>query len=75
MRGSRQTKVETRDCLPRHALKAIGTAFGTARLIEFVLSADDAWLFRLVGLVHHRASRAWLITARNYPERAPSPNS
>jgi len=32
----------------------VGTAFGTARLIEFALSADDALLFRSVGPIHHR---------------------
>jgi hypothetical protein len=30
-----------------------GTAFGTARLVEFALSADDASLFRPVGPFHH----------------------
>jgi hypothetical protein len=34
--------------------KWVGTAFGTARLIEFALSADDALLFRSVGPLHHR---------------------
>jgi hypothetical protein len=34
--------------------KWVGTAFGTARLIEFSLSADDALLFRSVGPFHHR---------------------
>src|SRR5260370_3823838 len=31
--------------------KRIGTAFGTARLVEFALSADDALLFRSVGQI------------------------
>jgi len=33
--------------------KWVGTAFGTARLIEFALSADDALLFRSVCPIHH----------------------
>ncbi len=34
--------------------KWVGTAFGTARFIEFALSADDALLFRSAGPIHHR---------------------
>jgi hypothetical protein len=39
--------------------KRIGTAFGTARLVEFALSADDALLFRSVGQI-----RDWVMYAR-----------
>src|SRR5207302_4047543 len=45
-----------RDRSPAHASKRIGTAFGTARLVEFALSADDALLFRPVGPFHHRGN-------------------
>jgi hypothetical protein len=34
--------------------KRVGTAFGTARLVELALSADDALLFRSVRPFHHR---------------------
>jgi hypothetical protein len=34
--------------------RRVGTPFGTARLVEFALSADDALLFRPVGPFHHR---------------------
>jgi len=34
--------------------KWVGTAFGTARLVEFALSADEALLFGSVGPFHHR---------------------
>ncbi len=37
--------------------KWVGTAFGTARLVEFALSADDALLFRSVRPFHHRRDR------------------
>src|SRR5258705_17094 len=40
--------------------KWAGTAFGTARLVEFALSADDALLFRPIGPVHHRGQSAGL---------------
>jgi hypothetical protein len=33
-----------------------GTAFGTARLVELALSADDALLFRSVRPFHHRCN-------------------
>jgi hypothetical protein len=39
--------------------RRVGTAFGTARLVAFALSADDAWLFRTVRPFHHRGSRAF----------------
>jgi hypothetical protein len=32
----------------------VGTAFGTAWFVEFVLSADEASLFRSVRPIHHR---------------------
>jgi hypothetical protein len=54
MRSRRQMKVETRDRSPARASKVAGTAFGTARLVELALSADDALLFRPVGPFHHR---------------------
>src|SRR5260370_39106101 len=53
MRGNRQTKVGTRHRSPAHASKRVGTAFGTALLVEFALSADDALLFRSVRPFHH----------------------
>jgi len=34
--------------------KQVGTAFGTAWLVQFALSADDALLVRSVGPFHHR---------------------
>jgi hypothetical protein len=34
--------------------KWLGTAFGTAWLVELALSADDALLFRPVRPLHHR---------------------
>jgi hypothetical protein len=48
MGGNRQTKVERRHRSPTYASKVVGTAFGTARLAELALSADDALLFRSV---------------------------
>jgi hypothetical protein len=54
MGGNRQTKVGTRDHSPAYASKVVGTAFGTARHIEFALSADEALHFRSVRPIHHR---------------------
>src|ERR1700686_1910873 len=48
-------KVGTRHCSPAYASKVAGTAFGTARLVELALSADDALLFRSVRPFHHRS--------------------
>jgi hypothetical protein len=53
IRGDRQMKVGTRRS-PAYASKVAGTAFGTARLVELALSADDALLFRSVRPLHHR---------------------
>jgi hypothetical protein len=41
--------------------KWVGTAFGTAWLVGFALSADDALLFRSVGPFHHRYNRKFHI--------------
>src|ERR1700730_6782362 len=49
-------KVGTRHCSPAYASKVAGTAFGTARLAEFALSADDALLFRSVRPFDHRGN-------------------
>ena len=54
IRRNRQTKVGTRHRSPVYARKRGGTAFGTARLVEFALSPDDALLFGSVGPLHHR---------------------
>jgi hypothetical protein len=45
-----------------YASKVVGTAFGTARLVELALSADGALLFRSVRPFHHRgdAGAVWL---------------
>src|SRR5258708_6360770 len=45
--------------------KMVGTAFGTARLIRFALSADDALLFRSVGPIHHRGNGKFLFHINN----------
>src|SRR5713101_3225094 len=54
IRGNRQTQVGTRHRSPAHASKMVGTAFGTAWLVELALSADGALLFGSVGPFHHR---------------------
>jgi hypothetical protein len=45
---------QEREIVRRPALrKRVGTAFSTARLVEFALSAEDTLLFRFVGPFHH----------------------
>jgi hypothetical protein len=50
-----------------------GTAFGTARLVEFASSADDALLFRSVGPFHHGGDAKSSLDVTHLVWRLPAP--